>query len=460
MLASRMRFAAVLLVLGGCVLTGLLAHKTVTLSIDGESQRVSALAFTIGQFLRIKGISLGAGDRLLPPAGQWLKNGQTIQIDHATQVLVRGDQETRSILTLERIPSLLLAQAGIPLYPGDMVQAGGVIVPAEIALDPAQERSIVVRRAVAIRLREVKPEGDLFRTYTSFAATLGQALWEAGIRLYTADRLSPPAETLLNSFGSEKALNVSLERSRELTIITGGSHLLTRSAAATVGQALADVGLSLQGLDRSIPAEDSPVPQDGKIRIIRVQESVIVEQSPLPFQTEYQPALDMEIDRQSILKTGEYGLVARRVRVRTEDGEEVSRLLEGEWTARQPQNRVVGYGTKIIMRTLNTPGGPIKYWRALRFWATSYDPNSAGGEITASGKKLRKGLVGVDRSLIPFGTRMYVPGYGLAEAADTGAIRGRWIDLGYSNDDYIAWHQWVTVYFLWPPPANPVWIFP
>jgi 3D (Asp-Asp-Asp) domain-containing protein len=55
---------------------------------------------------------------------------------------------------------------------------------------------------------------------------------------------------------------------------------------------------------------------------------------------------------------------------------------------------------------------------------------------------------------------MYVPGYGLAEAADTGAISGRWIDLGYSNDDYVAWHQWVTVYFLWPPPANPVWIFP
>ena len=50
---------------------------------------------------------------------------------------------------------------------------------------------------------------------------------------------------------------------------------------------------------------------------------------------------------------------------------------------------LVGYGTKIVMHTLNTSGGPVKYWRALRFWATSYSPKSAGGETTASGKKLR-----------------------------------------------------------------------
>jgi 3D (Asp-Asp-Asp) domain-containing protein len=67
----------------------------------------------------------------------------------------------------------------------------------------------------------------------------------------------------------------------------------------------------------------------------------------------------------------------------------------------------------------------------------------------------------VDTSIIPFYTQMYVPGYGEALAADIGGgVHGRMIDLGYSDDDYEAWHQWVTVYFLWPPPDNIVWVVP
>ena len=58
-------------------------------------------------------------------------------------------------------------------------------------------------------------------------------------------------------------------------------------------------------------------------------------------------------------------------------------------------------------------------------------------------------------------TNMYIPGYGKAVAADIGGgVIGRWIDLGYSDNDYVPWHSWVTVYFLWPPPDVIVWIVP
>jgi 3D (Asp-Asp-Asp) domain-containing protein len=49
---------------------------------------------------------------------------------------------------------------------------------------------------------------------------------------------------------------------------------------------------------------------------------------------------------------------------------------------------------------------------------------------TALGLPVRKGVVAVDPELIPLGTRMHVPGYGHAVAADVGvAIKGRIIDL-------------------------------
>jgi 3D (Asp-Asp-Asp) domain-containing protein len=50
--------------------------------------------------------------------------------------------------------------------------------------------------------------------------------------------------------------------------------------------------------------------------------------------------------------------------------------------------------------------------------------------VTASGREVRPGMIAADRSLYPFGTVMYVPGYGFGVVGDTGgAIKGDHIDL-------------------------------
>jgi len=223
---------------------------------------------------------------------------------------------------------------------------------------------------------------------------------------------------------------------------------------------LVEVNLTVQGLDYSLPDPSSPIPASGVVQVVRVSEDVLVEQAPLEFETQHQPVNDLALDSQSIVQAGEYGLTARRVRVRYEDGVEVSRQVEDEWVAREPLPRIIGYGTLVTMQTEVVDGVTIEYWRKLEMYATSYHPSSVGN-TTASGLPLQKGVAAIDRNFIPFFTRMYVPGYGEAIAADIGGgIIGRWIDLGYSDNDYVPWHQWVTVYFLWPPPENIVWIIP
>lgn len=58
---------------------------------------------------------------------------------------------------------------------------------------------------------------------------------------------------------------------------------------------------------------------------------------------------------------------------------------------------------------------------------------------TASGLPVGKGVVAVDPSVIPLGTRLYVPGYGPAVAADVGtAIIGRIIDLWFPTYEQAA----------------------
>jgi peptidoglycan DL-endopeptidase CwlO len=75
-----------------------------------------------------------------------------------------------------------------------------------------------------------------------------------------------------------------------------------------------------------------------------------------------------------------------------------------------------------------------------------------GGVGTASGLPLGWGTVAVDTRIFPFGTRMYIPGYGDGVAADTGsAIIGRIIDIWFPTCAQArAWgRQTVTITVYW-----------
>ena len=363
--------------------------------------------------------------------------------------MLRADGKFMHLLTADTRPKAWLGQAGITLNPGDVLLAGGTPVDPQ---QPSTENAVQVLRQQTLIL----DHNGVSSTLKTTALTVGSALWAAGFRLRYTDIITPSIDTIV-----QPGMTIQLYPARLLHVSLAGKEYAMFSAAKTVGAALAEIGLAPQGLDYAIPAEADPIPENGNIRLVRVREEYVVHETPLPFKTTYQPVSNLEIDNQKIVQAGLSGIEATRERVRYEDGVEISRQTETKWVARTPQNKVIGYGTMLVRHTMNTPDGTIAYWRALRMWATSYRPADTGGNITASGLKLRKGLAGVDPHYIPYFTRMYVPGYGMTIAADTGGgITPRWIDLAYPDDEYIAWHQYVTVYFLWPPPDNIVYMIP
>lgn len=66
--------------------------------------------------------------------------------------------------------------------------------------------------------------------------------------------------------------------------------------------------------------------------------------------------------------------------------------------------------------------------------ATAYTANCAGcSGVTATGQNVSSGthkIIAVDPSVIPLGSKVYVEGYGVATAGDTGgAIKGYRIDV-------------------------------
>ena len=97
------------------------------------------------------------------------------------------------------------------------------------------------------------------------------------------------------------------------------------------------------------------------------------------------------------------------------------------------------------------PSGEIKYWKKMRVYATHYDSRCPGcNEWTAIGMRAGKGVIAVDPMVIKLRSKVYIPGYGMAVAGDTGgAIKGNVIDLGFDDARTAGWRaKFVDIYLL------------
>lgn len=237
---------------------------------------------------------------------------------------------------------------------------------------------------------------------------------------------------------------------RAIVIAADGESRAVRTAADTVGQALDEVGVALGPLDRVFPSPDTAIADGLEIRVERVTkrrvtEDVLVEARTILLGDPDQPPSSMKV-----LEHGSDGWALRTVRIWEKDGETTQKDVIEEKVIVPARDTVVLRGTR------GAPSRGGSYRRPLRMHATAYEPGprSCGryaNGFTATGVKATKGVAAVDDRVIPMGTRLYIPGYGFAVAADRGsAIKGQRIDLCF--DTYSEAMRWgrrkVQVYVL------------
>src|SRR5690606_6348602 len=122
-----------------------------------------------------------------------------------------------------------------------------------------------------------------------------------------------------------------------------------------------------------------------------------------------------------------------------ENGELAHREELGHEVVAAAVDRIVGIGTREAINVLETGSRSYRYTDIVTVEATAYypGPESTGpwaDGYTFTGLVAGKGVVAVDPTVIPPGTRLYIPGYGEAIAADIGgAIKGNRIDLGFNT---------------------------
>jgi uncharacterized protein YabE (DUF348 family) len=358
-----------------------------------------------------------------------------------------------------RTPLLILTEAGITPHPTDRVLVNGMPFALDETITENGSFQLQLRRAMDLTI--ISPQGE--QVIQTSALTVGQALSETGFALGVNDIINPPAESAITD-----SMSVTYFPARDLVITSGDKTINIRSAAGTVGAALAEAGIPLSGLDTSRPLENEALPDDGQIIVTRVNESISITMESIPFDEEVTDSVDVAFGEEEITQPGVTGIAMVRTRIRYEDGNEVSRETEERTILREPQKQIVASGTKIVL----APAGgeiPYEYWYATEMYASWYSPcNSGTGSCsygTASGAPAGYGIVAVDYSIYSSmaGMQVFIPGYGRATVGDTGGgpiietafgvPRTKWIDLGYNDNAVGGLSGWVTVYFLAPAPA-------
>ncbi len=429
---------------------------TVTLMIGGESRQAHTYAATVGEILQQQGITLHSDDYISVPPTAPLTPNMEIVVQQAREVTVVLDGEARTHRTIYDSPHDILNQIGLVLRESDRIWVDGTAATrSSLVTWPVPAHTITIQRAFAIVIWDADA---VYRLETN-AETVGEALNEAGVTLFLADAVTPDVNMPL-----AQDMEIVIARALPITIVVDGTPIETRVQPSTVGEAIATADVVLSGLDYTIPNEDEDIFPGMIIRVVRAAENIETAQGLLPYETVYQPDPALELDARRVVQAGENGVQEITYRVRYDDGEEVSRTVESTSVLREPVNEIIAYGTTIVIRTIDTPEGPREYWRVVRMMATSYHPAALGGDsTTATGATLTTGIVASHPEIIPYHTQVFVPGYGIGQMEDTGgglSSTRRWIDLGYSDEDWVSWRRSVNVYFLTPVPAEINYLLP
>jgi uncharacterized protein YabE (DUF348 family) len=457
--------------------TFLATRRQVTLVVNGRSFIVRTHQRSADQVLREAGIRLASQDQARLPSDAQLVDGAEIVLHLSRQLVLAADGQVVRIYTQAATIQTALVESPIALLEGDRFMVRGRLLapddplPTVVAPNDASLRAWLtsLRRPLSISIRRASPiaiwqDGVALHLRTA-ALTVGDALLGASIPLYEGDLLLPAAETEI-----APDMNVRLVRAQPVTLTVGGQGRMLRSRQATVDDLLRSQNVALGPLDYVKPEPGTRLGTGLLVRVVRVIEERFVEEIPMAFETRYEPDPQQEIDNREIASWGREGAQRRMLLVRYEDQAESKRTIERDWIERESLDRVIRYGTQIILRQRDTPDGPITYWRKIRVLATSYNAPTAGKSadhpnygITRLGQRARLGIVAVDPRVINLRSNLYVPGYGQGVAGDTGgAIQWRRVDLCYDDDNLVLWHRWVDVYLLEPiPPADQInWTIP
>jgi uncharacterized protein YabE (DUF348 family) len=234
----------------------------------------------------------------------------------------------------------------------------------------AASYEVNVYRARPVIVRDGASETKII---TSFR-TGKQIAEQAGIQLYDEDIVAlSPAKDIISEGAAEV---MTIARAVEFTLDFYGKSSVAHTQAETVGDMMVSRGIKLAQNDRTQPSLDTPISAGMNVKIWREGKQTVTQEEPVKFTTEKIKDADREVGYKEVKTPGKDGKRTVTYEVLMQNGLEVSRVEINATVVEQPVQQVEIIGTKFS----NTFSGSFAEALArLRSCEGSYTSNTGNG---------------------------------------------------------------------------------
>lgn len=254
---------------------------------------------------------------------------------------------------------------------------------------------------------------------------------------------------------------------KEITLVVNGEERTISTFKSNVEELLDAENITYDKNDIISQKLDTKLNDGMKVEVIDVTEEVVKETKSVPYEItviEDNNLLKGETKVEEEGKTGENELVYKIV---YHNGKQVEKTFLEEVVSSEPTNKVVKKGTKIEEIQVASSRGEstrqnTKYTSTVGSKSSNQSANGkrmsvvatayTGHGITSTGTTPKWGTIAVDPSIIPYGTKVYIPQFNKTFIAEDcgGAIKGNKIDIYMNNEDSV--YNWgrktIDIYIL------------
>lgn len=280
------------------------------------------------------------------------------------------------------------------------------------------------------------------------SGNVSDALEQTGCSVGETDKINKPIHAEI-----EDNDDIVVKRGKQITIKSEAGEQVVNITTANKEDALVEAGY-LPNEFAEINTNGETLADSDTIEVVSLGTQNETTESETAFTTEYVEDDSLPRGETRVVSEGQNGIKAVTSKVTYKNGEEISREVIGEDIVTPVKNRVIAKGTADVKVAVSksssaaksvsasTGGSSIngmQYTKKITMTATAYttSPSENGGySVSAMGNPLRHGIVAIDPSIVPLGSKVYVEAadgswsYGVASAEDTGgAIKGNRIDL-------------------------------
>lgn len=299
--------AIVLAVVGGTIAYASMS-KTVTLSIDGQAQEVKTFSDDVAGLLEDEEIEVGKHDVVAPGLDSEIGEGTEVAVRYGRELTVTRDGVTKTYWVTATNVDDALAQLNLR-----------VVDAAELS---ASRSAPIGREGLELVISTPKTVtlvvGGENQKLVTTAATVGEVLSEAGVKLNKFDKL---------------VAGMKREAPEEPAISPGGARRDVPRADLS------------KLVTKAVDAEETVV-EGMRIQVTRIGVETETVKVSVPYKTIVRYNDDMYEDKVRVKREGVEGLKRVMYRVRTVDGEVAKRTALKSSLLRKPKAQIEIHGTK------------------------------------------------------------------------------------------------------------------